>query len=98
MGHGFGGLTYISKGPLQTDPHFWYKKVPSLSEGLQLLGANCVEKGQRQHLRFPCSAGPACCSWFKQCCVPHLPIKASGCSLFLQALSLMGDTPLIQDK
>lgn len=47
---------------IQTDPRFWYKKVPSLSEGLQLLRVNCVGKGQRQHLRSPCSAGPARCS------------------------------------
>lgn len=40
----------ISIGLLHTLHSGCEKMVPSLSEGLQLLGVNCVEKGQRRHL------------------------------------------------
>lgn len=43
-------LAILSIGLLHTLHSGCEKMVPSLSEGLQLLGVNCVEKGQRRHL------------------------------------------------
>lgn len=79
----------ISKGLLQTDLHLVQEGIIL---GLTAAGGELWKTGRR-HLRFPCLLLlVSTVLW------PPPPLRAPGCSLFLQALSLVGKIPLIQGK
>lgn len=77
----------LSKGLLQADLRLRCKKAPSLRDSE-------LWKRGREAPQVPLLAAPSAHGAVS----PHLPIRAPGCSLFFQALRLMEEVPLIQDK